>query len=182
VVDRREPPTFRLSDLRYGPIDGALAVGRSSCSQLPGRCTSAPAASARAGGLYVMLLLRHFRLARSWSLSLGAGAPRQPGARTLGRIVQGRYSRLLCRDGAVFHPRVGCLDGADDAAFDQVARPWRVAFGLLDRIDRGFRHRHFGFCYGVLPIVYALVWHAPTHGFNGGCPKAAHSNDDIGLS
>jgi hypothetical protein len=28
-------------------------------------------------GLYVMLSLRHFRLARSWSLSLGAGAPRR---------------------------------------------------------------------------------------------------------
>ena len=27
-----------------------MALGRSSCSQLPGRCTSAPAASARAGG------------------------------------------------------------------------------------------------------------------------------------
>jgi len=28
-------------------------------------------------GLYVLLSLRHFRLARSWSLSLGAGAPRR---------------------------------------------------------------------------------------------------------
>ena len=27
-----------------------MELGRSSCSQLPGRCTSAPAASARAGG------------------------------------------------------------------------------------------------------------------------------------
>ena len=54
-----------------------MELGRSSCSQLPGRCTSAPAASARAGGLYVILSLRHFRLARSWSLSLGAGAPRR---------------------------------------------------------------------------------------------------------
>ena len=55
----------------------SMALGRSSCLQLPGRRTSAPAASARAGGLYVMLSLRHFRLARSWSLSLGAGAPRR---------------------------------------------------------------------------------------------------------
>ena len=45
--------------------------------QLPGLSTSAPAASARAGGLYVTFSLRHFRLARSWSLSLGAGAPRR---------------------------------------------------------------------------------------------------------
>ena len=29
----------------------SMELGRSSCSQLPGRCTSAPAASARAGGL-----------------------------------------------------------------------------------------------------------------------------------
>ena len=49
------------------------AAGRSMALELfaaTGRCTSAPAASERAGGLYAILSLRHFRLARSWSLSL----------------------------------------------------------------------------------------------------------------
>ena len=55
LLDRREPPIFLFSKFRCGPIDGAH-----SCSQLPGLCTSAPAASERAGGLCVVLSLRHF--------------------------------------------------------------------------------------------------------------------------
>ena len=51
----------------------SMALGRSSCLQLPGRRTSAPAASARAGGLSASLSLRHFGPARCCSLSLGGG-------------------------------------------------------------------------------------------------------------
>ena len=77
----------RFSYLANSAAGRSMELGRSSCSQLPGRCTSAPAASARAGGLYVMLSLRHFRLARSWSLSLGAGEPRRA------RANQGKQGR-----------------------------------------------------------------------------------------
>ena len=83
-----------------------MALGRSSCSQLPGRCTSAPAASERAGGLYVMLSLRHFRLARSWSLSLGAGAPRRARANQQQSMTRGGDHFVFAQIGAARPARV----------------------------------------------------------------------------
>ena len=53
----------RFSYLANSAAGRSMELGRSSCSQLPGRCTSAPAASARAGGQRRALSLRHFRLA-----------------------------------------------------------------------------------------------------------------------
>ena len=53
--------------------------------ELPGLCTSAPAASERAGGLYVVLSLRHFGPAAICSLSLGGGGRRGSGAALLDR-------------------------------------------------------------------------------------------------
>ena len=71
MLDRREPLIFRFSKFRCGPIDGARAV-RATGSQ-----HSAPAAIERAGGLYVVLSLRHFGPARCCSLSLRGGGRRR---------------------------------------------------------------------------------------------------------
>ena len=63
-LDRRELLIFRFSKFRCGPIDGARAGRATGSNRLVG------AAIERAGGLYVMLSLRHFGPARCCSLSL----------------------------------------------------------------------------------------------------------------
>ena len=86
-----------------------MALGRSSCWQLPGRCTSAPAASERAGGLNAVLSLRHFGLARCWSLSLGAGR----------RGARGKSTASMTRGGGhfVFAKIAGALDRREPPIF-----------------------------------------------------------------
>ena len=59
-----EPLIFLFSKFRIAPIDGARAGRATGSNRLVG------AAIERAGGLYVMLSLRHFGPARCCSLSL----------------------------------------------------------------------------------------------------------------
>ena len=53
-LDRREPLIFLFSKFSIAPIDGARAVRATGSNRFVG------AAIERAGGLYVMLSLRHF--------------------------------------------------------------------------------------------------------------------------
>ena len=65
LLDRREPLIFLFSKFSIAPIDGARAVRATGSNRFVG------AAIERAGGLYVVLSLRHFGPAAICSLSLG---------------------------------------------------------------------------------------------------------------
>ena len=62
----------------FRPSTGARAIGAIAAAPMSYRVIAKLRhRKLSAIGLYAILSLRHFRLARSWSLSLGAGAPRR---------------------------------------------------------------------------------------------------------
>ena len=158
----------RVADflLAISAVGRSMALGRSSCSQLPGRCTSAPAASERAGGLYVMLSLRHFRLARSWSLSLGAGEPRRARANRHEHDPRRRPFRFRknrrCSTGAsrrfpFSNFRCGPIDGARAVELFAATGSLHIGAGR-ERTGRGALRHALASTFPAGAIVVFIPW------------------------